>query len=345
MVQYDAEIYNQEEQNITGVKVVIASDVGDVIETIQVTNKTDFDEIISQLENIDETYIRVADGSSLAGERLDTILANVGSSIELNASKLGGHSDTYYAPVVHSHTAGDINNLYQYEISLSNYRPQIGESVRVTVKVTNYNDTPVNQKLITINKDNVAWAKNVTTNSSGTYSKTFTPDKAGVVTFSIKGAQAQCNVQDAWKQVPLLKTLPQGFDATLWILESQQLANFRMYLRRYVGWTRNKSTSGMSDDNKDPISLQYIGENTEYVNAKGSRTYKFYGMDTHGLIPLEYAPSLTISQPLFKGNWIMHVHDTGDVSGTASAYTSETNGPNWSVDVAFNHIWRYGYEI
>ena len=344
MVQYDAEIYNQEENNITGVRVVIASDVGDVIETIQVTNKTEFDEIISQLDTIDDTYIRVADGSSLSGETIDTILANEGSLTNINASKLGGHSDTYYSPVTHSHTAEDISNLYQYEISLSNYNPKIGEPVTITVKVTRYNDTPVRNALVTIYKDNISWVSGVPTNANGIYTRTFTPTTAGVVNFSIKNAKAQCNVQDEWKQVPLLKTLQQGFDATLWILESQQLANFRMYLRRYVGWTKDKSTTGMSEDNKDPISLQYIGENTNYVNKNGSRTWKFYGLDTHGLIPLDYAPSLTLSQPLFKGDWILHVHDTGDVSGTAAAFTSETNGPNWSVDVAFNQIWRYGYE-
>lgn len=344
MVNYVTEVYNQEENNITGVKVLIASDVGDVIDTIEITNKTDFDEIMDKLDTIDETYVQVADGSSLSGEKLDTILANVGSAININASKLGGHSDTYFAKVNHSHTAGDINNLYQYEITLSNYQPKIGETITVTVKVTNYNDTVAANTPITVYKDNVKWAQNVPTNVNGVYTKKFTPTKAGVVTFSIRNAKAQCNVQDAWKQVPLLKTLPQGFDATLWILESQQLANFRMYLRRYVGWTKNKSTSGMTDDNKDQNSLRYIGENMNLVDANGSRTYKFYGLDTHNLIPLDYAPSLTLSQPLYKGNWIIHVHDSGHVSGTASAYTTSTSGVNWSVDVAFNQIWRYGYE-
>ena len=356
MVDFETEVYYQEDTNMTGVRVLVASDVGDVIDTIQVTNKTDFDELMAILEDIDERYVKVADGSSLSGETLDTILTNLGTGNTINASHLGGQPNTYYAKATHTHTAEDVSGIYQYDISISNYNPNIGDEITVTAKVTDYNDTPVNNKLITIKKDNSNWANGVKTNSNGEYTKKFTATTAGVVNFGIKNAKAQVNVKDAWKQVPLAKTVP--FNAQLWILESQNLANLQVDIPRYLGWCDNgdKNKIVRPEINSSPETVPYIGENgftgrnyagkscTDYVDNNGSLTYTFLGTDTHAIIPTQYCPQNTLSQTLWKGYWNVYLEADGSFCGSAYQPTSNmSNGvkENWSVSVKFNNVWRY----
>jgi hypothetical protein len=125
-------------------------------------------------------------------------------------------------------------------------------------------------------------------------------------------------------------------------LESQKLANLVMYIPRYVGWCKTTSTAGMNPDEIDPVSIRFISENKDAVSAS-KRKYLFNGSNTEEVLPSEYAPTRTISQPLYKSNYVVYLHRDGSISGMAREYSTDSN-VNWSVDVHFNQVWRYGNE-
>lgn len=57
-------------------KVIVSADNGQVIDEIQVTNKMEFDELVSKLNVLDDTYIQFSEDSNLKGPTIDEILSN-----------------------------------------------------------------------------------------------------------------------------------------------------------------------------------------------------------------------------------------------------------------------------
>lgn len=324
LVKFEASVYNQEENNVTGVRVLVKSEVGDTIEDVIVLDPEQLSELLNQ---------------KVATADLNTLLMNVGEVNNINASTLAGHDIDDFAAVNHSHDADTITGLYNYSIWLSKYNMKIGETITVSVKVEDYGGNPVGNKLISIQRDGKNWVNGKRTNANGIYSTSFVADTPGVTTFACNSNSVQCNIQDEWKQVPLSKTMP--FECNLWILESQKLANLVMYIPRYVGWCKHTSTSGMKPDEIDQDSIRFISENKDAV-SDSKRKYLFNGTNTEEVLPLEYCPPRTISQPLYRSNYVVYLHRDGSLSGMAREYTTNSSNVNWSVDVHFNQVWSYG---
>lgn len=110
-----AEVYNEDEDNIIGVKVKVSADNGQVIDEIQVTNKTELDELKAKLDSLGDDYVKFDDESQLSGMTIEQILQNISETININATELGGIQSDGYAKANHTHderyyTESEINS-------------------------------------------------------------------------------------------------------------------------------------------------------------------------------------------------------------------------------------------
>lgn len=204
MVDFETQVYDKSAtDDIVGVEVIVKNDVGEVIETIQVHNKTEFealvDELNSKLDVLDETYVQFADDSELAGQNLDTILENSNEDAVINALTLNGFSSDRFSKTGHTHTKSDISNMLNYEIAASSYNVNIDSEVTISVTVTDMRDRPVANSPVVIKKNGEGWV-NGYTNSQGVFSSVYTASEWGVCRFSIKSYVCFINV-NGWKQV------------------------------------------------------------------------------------------------------------------------------------------------
>lgn len=203
MVNFETEVYSQQEEDIVGVKVIVDAE-GQTIDSISCVDATELQELEAKLDNLDEKYVGFATGSSLAGSDLDTILENSNENAEINATSLNGFQSDYFSKSNHQHNKAGITDLYNYDISLSKYNVNltddtVDKTVTVTVKVTNSTNSPVNKETISIYKNGELWKSNVKTGSNGVYTTTFTPDTNGIVTFSVNNQKVQLNVEQGWR--------------------------------------------------------------------------------------------------------------------------------------------------
>ena len=72
---------------------------------------------------------------------------------------------------------------YHYNMVFSTTNPTIGNSVTVTITVTDGNDDPVADHSFTLNRP--SGTSNLTTNSNGVATYTYTPSSWGIHTFSV----------------------------------------------------------------------------------------------------------------------------------------------------------------
>ena len=110
-----AEVYNEDEDNIIGVKVKVSADNGQVIDEIQVTNKTELDELKAKLDSLGDDYVKFDDESQLSGMTIEEILTNISETININATELGGIQSDGYSKANHTHdnryyTESEINS-------------------------------------------------------------------------------------------------------------------------------------------------------------------------------------------------------------------------------------------
>lgn len=200
MTNLETQIYNRDEDNVIGAKVIVSADNGQTIDSIQITNQTDFDELVDKLDALDESYVEFEEGSSLAGNSLDSILENTDESALINATLFSGHDSSYYAKSSHTHNKTSIADLYNYDINLSKYNVDINNKVTVTVKVTDMNNNGVKTS-VGIYKDGSPWVNGIT-NNNGIFSTSFTPTNEGLVTFAVNNQKIQLLVNQApetWK--------------------------------------------------------------------------------------------------------------------------------------------------
>lgn len=189
-----AEVYNEDQDNIIGVKVKVSADNGQVIDEIQVTNKTELDELKAELDSLGDDYVKFDEDSQLAGLTVEEILENISQTININATQLNGIQSDGYAKTAHTHLKSSITDLYTYSIGLSNYNVVVGDNVTVSVNVINQAGSPVSGHQVILYKDGDVW-KTGTTNNSGVYSTTFSATEEGLVTFGVNNQKVQCNVK------------------------------------------------------------------------------------------------------------------------------------------------------
>ena len=186
MVDFKTRIFTESDNDIIGAEVIVFSDQGTRIGSIEIANAEDLNALREQLEVIDETYFDET--------RLNAVLANSQESTTINATSISGYSSSDlakvsqlsgYALTNHTHVKTSITDLYNYSISCSNYNPTIDTDISVTVKVTNQAGNPVVGHTVSILKNNSSW-KSGTTGSNGEFTTTYTCSEWGLITFSAK---------------------------------------------------------------------------------------------------------------------------------------------------------------
>ena len=200
MVDFKTRIFTESDNDIIGAEVIVFSDQGTRIGSIEIANAEDLNALREELEVIDETYFDET--------RLNAVLANSQESTTINATSISGYSSSDlakvsqlsgYALTNHTHVKTSITDLYNYSISCSNYNPTIDTDISVTVKVTNQAGNPVVGHTVSILKNNSSW-KSGTTGSNGEFTTTYTCSEWGLTTFSANNTNTQINVQ-GWRQI------------------------------------------------------------------------------------------------------------------------------------------------
>ena len=200
MVDFKTRIFTESDNDIIGAEVIVFSDQGTRIGSIEIANAEDLNALREQLEVIDETYFDET--------RLNAVLANSQESTTINATSISGYSSSDlakvsqlsgYALTNHTHVKTSITDLYNYSISCSNYNPTIDTDISVTVKVTNQAGNPVVGHTVSILKNNSSW-KSGTTGSNGEFTTTYTCSEWGLTTFSANTSSTHILVE-GWKQV------------------------------------------------------------------------------------------------------------------------------------------------
>ena len=190
MTSFETEVYNREGENVIGARVIVSADNGQTIDEIQVTNKTQFDELKGKLDTLNEDYTQFDEGSPLKGLTLDSILANEDETVNINALTLNGFKYDQFSKANHNHYKATILDLYNYDISLSQYNANYYDSVTVTVRVTDTKGSSVKNHNVIIYKNNAFW-KTGTTNANGIFSTTFDVFESGLITFSCNNQKVQ----------------------------------------------------------------------------------------------------------------------------------------------------------
>ena len=197
MVDFETEVYNKAGDNITGVKVVVLGETGEVLDTIQVHNKTQFDALVTELnaklDVIDEKYIQAED-SQLQGLSIEEILENSNDNVDINATSLGGVNSGNFSQIGHTHSKSNIADLYDYQISCNSRNITLGESVNITVQVNNQNNQGVSGAPVQIDV-NHSPAISGYADTQGKFTSSYTPDTVGLHCFSVKNQSEFVNVK------------------------------------------------------------------------------------------------------------------------------------------------------
>ena len=103
MTQIETSVYEKTDEGIIGAEVIVYNE-GEEIDSIQIVDSTELAELEAKLDVIDETYVQYAEDSSLIGSTLDSILANTGEDVDINATTLSGFSSDDFSKTNHTHT-------------------------------------------------------------------------------------------------------------------------------------------------------------------------------------------------------------------------------------------------
>lgn len=198
MVDFKTRIFNEDDGQIIGAEVLVYSDNGNKIGTIDIADATTLNELKQQLQLIDETYF--------TEERLKSILANQYEDTSINATKLNGFVSSEFAKVSqlnnyalsnHTHVKANITNLYDYGITATNYNPNIDTDINIIVTVRDSRGNLAIGQPVEILKNNESW-KIGTTNSLGQFVATYNCSEWGLVTFSANTKSCQVHVS-GWR--------------------------------------------------------------------------------------------------------------------------------------------------
>ena len=288
MTNLETEIYKREEGNVIGARVFVSADDGETIDSIQITNKTQFDELVGKLDTLNEDYVQFDEVSSLAGLSLDAILENQDESANINATRLNGLQSDDFAKTNHTHLKQSITNLYDYNISLSKYNLDTEDSTTVTVNVTDMNGSPINNHDVIIYKNGTLW-KSGKTNINGTFSTNYNTDSSGLISFSVKNQHVQCyikpNDDTGWETVSLISSKFEHYNSDS-ILRCRRIGKI-VHIR---GAVKNKKQITFSS-------------NDDFTNIIGS-------------IKEEFRPPRAeriIQQGSDKNNFLLNIGSNGDI--------------------------------
>lgn len=142
MVNYDAKVYTLTEEGMQGIEVVISDESGETLESIQVTNQTQFNELVDTLDNLNLKFPAFADGSTLTGRSVENILRNDNEDVEINATTLSGFQSDELSKVEHTH-----DDRYFTESEITNKLANHNHSTWETISGVSNGTLYVNKQL------------------------------------------------------------------------------------------------------------------------------------------------------------------------------------------------------
>ena len=104
MVDYTAEVYTRTQDGLQGIEVVIHDDTSNEVESIIVTNQTQFDALVARLDDLNITFPAFKSGSSYAGRTIDDLLKNTNEDVNINATRLNGFQSDSFSKSDHLHS-------------------------------------------------------------------------------------------------------------------------------------------------------------------------------------------------------------------------------------------------
>lgn len=215
MVNFEAKVYRKAADGLCGVKVLVYDDLGEYIDSIQITNKLEFDELVARLDNLDETFVSFDDESSLSGLTIDEILTNSSESITINATTLSGlnaddfskpghnHNDLYFTETeVTNLLAGKANSSHDHDnryytetevntilagivntqIECSTYDVAIDDTINAVVNLRDYKGDALSNKNVTLTVDKGYFVNPSDANDTSRKSISANTDSQGKVT-------------------------------------------------------------------------------------------------------------------------------------------------------------------
>lgn len=210
MVSFVSRVQYAQDDQITGVEVTVFNESGDNIGEISITNADTLNEMREALDVIDETYF--------TQDRLLNLLANSDEELLINATRLNGLQSDAFANTIHNHSINNITNLqsslnlksdinhphsitditdlFSYKITCDKNNVNVGEEITIGVIVKDASNRPVANVPVEIIVNN-STVLSGSTNSSGTYSTTYTPNTGGLHRFSVKNHSEFVNVKSA----------------------------------------------------------------------------------------------------------------------------------------------------
>lgn len=105
MVRLESNIYNKTDGGdiILGATIIIFNSENNEVERISIVDEVELNNLKSQLDVLDETYVRFVNQSSLQGRSIDSLLSNQSNDVVINATKFAGITSEGYSKSDHIH--------------------------------------------------------------------------------------------------------------------------------------------------------------------------------------------------------------------------------------------------
>lgn len=105
MVRIESNIYNKTTDNdiILGANIIIYNSDNNEVQKISIVDETELNRLKSELDVLDETFVRFNDNSSLSGKSIDNLLSNSDNNVVINATKFAGLTSDNFSKTDHTH--------------------------------------------------------------------------------------------------------------------------------------------------------------------------------------------------------------------------------------------------
>lgn len=103
MVEFETQVYYKDGGSIVGAEVIVIGEAGEPISSLKITSQTEYDNLVSQLNNLSSNFVSFSENSAISGMSIEEILANTADTVNINAVTLGGLQSDRYSKIDHIH--------------------------------------------------------------------------------------------------------------------------------------------------------------------------------------------------------------------------------------------------